>query len=550
MAIYKKPNFQRELNLKSKKVLIVDDFLNFRQTLKNMLHSFDIIHLDDAGNGDDAIRKMAAGKYDIILCDYNLGEGKSGQQVLEEGKFRGYINYSTIFVMITAENSLEMIMGAAEYQPDDYLIKPFAKEILGNKIKQLIERKENLSAIERSLAVENFSEALQLCDRLIKKSPRNLSEILKMKGEILLKKGAYKEAAEFYNRMLLMGNVSWVMIGRGKTALLAGQYAEAKDIFERILEKNDKVMPAYDYLAQTLLKMNDPQAAQEVMMNAVSISPRAILRQKNLGDLAYRNEDYFTAETAYKSTVAQGKHSCFKSPSDYTSLAKTMVQMDNPEAGLDVLASARQMFPQDNEAKLHVRVTESYVYKKLNRTEDAAKALNEAQKIVDDYDGSLPADLQLELARTYIINGDDQKGSELIRRILRDNHDDNEMLDNVRLVFRETGMADEGRKIIEDVREEIFGLNNAGVRLAQDGKLAEAIAYFEEAALQLPQNKIINANTAQVLMLYMQENGSDEERLSDVKIYLDRVKKADENFKDLPLLWTMYNGLISGGDHG
>ncbi|MEQ8214391.1 MAG: response regulator, partial [Smithellaceae bacterium] len=218
MAIYKKPNFQRELNLKSKKVLIVDDFLNFRQTLKNMLHSFDIIHLDDAGNGDDAIRKMAAGKYDIILCDYNLGEGKSGQQVLEEGKFRGYINYSTIFVMITAENSLEMIMGAAEYQPDDYLIKPFAKEILGNKIKQLMERKENLSAIEKSLAAENFSEALQLCDLLIKKSPRNLSEILKMKGEILLKKGAYKEAAEFYNRMLLMGNVSWVMIGRGKTA--------------------------------------------------------------------------------------------------------------------------------------------------------------------------------------------------------------------------------------------------------------------------------------------------------------------------------------------
>jgi len=550
MAIYKKPNFQRELNLKSKKVLVVDDFLNFRLTLKNMLRSFDVIHLDDAGNGDDAIRKMAAGKYDIILCDYNLGEGKSGQQVLEEGKFRGYINYSTIFVMITAENSLEMIMGAAEYQPDDYLIKPFAKEILGNKIKQLIERKENLSAIEKSLAAENFSEALQLCDLLIKKSPRNLSEILKMKGEILLKKGAYKEAAEFYNRMLLMGNVSWVMIGRGKTALLAGQYAEAKDIFEHILEKNDKVMPAYDYLAQTLLKMNDPQAAQEVMMNAVSISPRAILRQKNLGNLAYRNEDYFTAETAYKATVAQGKHSCFKSPSDYTSLAKTMVQMDNPEAGLDVLASARQVFPEDNEAKLHVRVTESYVYKKLNRTEDAVKALNEAQKIVEDYDGSLPADLQLDLARTYIINGDDKKGSELIRRILRDNHDDNEMLDNVRLVFRETGMADEGRKIIEDVREEIFGLNNAGVKLAQDGKLAEAIAYFEEAALQLPQNKIINANTAQVLMLYMQENGSDEERLSDVKIYLDRVKKADENFKDLPLLWTMYNGLISGGDHG
>ncbi|MEN6331918.1 MAG: tetratricopeptide repeat protein, partial [Smithella sp.] len=523
------------------------DFIHFRLTLKNMLRSFEVIYLDDTGNGEDAVRKMAARKYDIILCDYNLGEGKSGQQVLEEGKFRGYINYSTIFVMITAENSLEMIMGVAEYQPDDYLIKPFAKDILGNKIKNLMERKENLIAIEKALTAENFSDALQLCDHLIKKSPRNLAEVLKLKGEILLKKGAYNEAAEFYNRMLLMGNVSWVMIGRGKTALLAGQYSEAKDIFERILEKNDKVMPAYDYLAQTLLKMNDPQAAQEVMMNAISISPRAILRQKNLGDLAYRNEDYSTAEIAYKSTVAQGKHSCFKSPSDYTNLAKTMVQLDSPEDGLDVLANARQVFPEDKEAKLHVSITESYVYKKLNMNDDAAKAMKEAQKIVDDSGGCIPADLKLELARTYIINGEDERGSEIIRHIIRENHDNNEMLDNVRLVFRETGMVDKGRQIIEDVKEEIFGLNNAGVKLARDGKLSEAIAYFEKAALQFPENKIINANTAQVLMLYMKENGFDEQQITDVKIYLDRVKKADENFTDLPMLWAMYNELISEG---
>ncbi|MEN6489317.1 MAG: tetratricopeptide repeat protein [Smithella sp.] len=547
MASYKKPNFQKELNLRTKKVLVVDDFIHFRLTLKNMLRSFEVIYLDDTGNGEDAVRKMAARKYDIILCDYNLGEGKSGQQVLEEGKFRGYINYSTIFVMITAENSLEMIMGVAEYQPDDYLIKPFAKDILGNKIKNLMERKENLIAIEKALTAENFSDALQLCDHLIKKSPRNLAEVLKLKGEILLKKGAYNEAAEFYNRMLLMGNVSWVMIGRGKTALLAGQYSEAKDIFERILEKNDKVMPAYDYLAQTLLKMNDPQAAQEVMMNAISISPRAILRQKNLGDLAYRNEDYSTAEIAYKSTVAQGKHSCFKSPSDYTNLAKTMVQLDSPEDGLDVLANARQVFPEDKEAKLHVSITESYVYKKLNMNDDAAKAMKEAQKIVDDSGGCIPADLKLELARTYIINGEDERGSEIIRHIIRENHDNNEMLDNVRLVFRETGMVDKGRQIIEDVKEEIFGLNNAGVKLARDGKLSEAIAYFEKAALQFPENKIINANTAQVLMLYMKENGFDEQQITDVKIYLDRVKKADENFTDLPMLWAMYNELISEG---
>jgi DNA-binding NarL/FixJ family response regulator len=131
------------INLKTKKVLVIDDFFNFRLTIKNMLKSFDISDIDDVSTGEEAVRKLSVRKYDIILCDYNLGPGKSGQQVLEEAKFRQYIDYSSVFIMVTAENTMEMILGAAEYEPDDYLMKPFAKEVLEKKIKDLIEKKEN-----------------------------------------------------------------------------------------------------------------------------------------------------------------------------------------------------------------------------------------------------------------------------------------------------------------------------------------------------------------------------------------------------------------------
>lgn len=547
MNIYKKTAPKPELNLRPKKILVVDDFLNFRLTMKNMMRSFDVVYLDDAGSGEEAIRKMAVRKFDIIFCDYNLGQGKSGQQVLEEGKFRGYINYSTIFIMVTAENTMEMIMGAAEYQPDDYLIKPFAKEILVRKIKQLIERKENLKEIEKVMAAEDYSEAVRLCDDLISKAPRNLSEVMKLKGEILLKTGAYKDAADFYDNIVSKGNVAWAMIGRGKTFLLTGQLEEAKTVFEEIVTQNNKIMPAYDYLAQTLLKMGNSLDAQAVLMKATGISPRAILRQKNLGDIAYRNENYSTAETAYKSTVEQGKNSCFRSPSDYTSLAKTMVQLDNPEESLKVLANARTVFPQDDNARLHVSIAESCVYKKLNRDNDARRAIDEAQKIMEDYPSEIPTELKLELAKAYIVNGDNEKGTEIIRHIVQKNHDNNEMLENVRIVFREAGMEEKGLEIIERTKEEIINLNNAGVKLAQDGKLPEAIAYFEKAVSHLPENKIINANAAQILMLFMKENGINRQRLMEVKTYLDRVKEIDESYKDLPMLQSMYNELLSEG---
>jgi tetratricopeptide (TPR) repeat protein len=287
-----------------------------------------------------------------------------------------------------------------------------------------------------------------------------------------------------------------------------------------------------------------------VLTKAISISPRAILRQKNLGDIAYRNEDFSIAETAYKSTVEQGKYSCFKKFSDYTNLAKTMVRLDNPEAGLNVLKNAQQAFPEDNDTRLHANITESYIYKKMNKDAEARKAIAAAQKIMENMGGEIPQEMKLDLARAYIITGENEKGTEIIRHIVQGNHDNNEILENVRIVFRESGMEDKGLKIIEDAKQEIINLNNAGVQLAQDGRLPEAIAYFEKAAAQLPENKIINANAAQIILLFMKEYGVNEQSLKDVKTYLDRVRKIDETYKDTPMLLAMYDELVSGGKNG
>ena len=54
-----------QINLKTKKVLVVDDFFNFRLTLKNMMRSLGIMYIDDAANGEEAVRKMAVRQYDI-----------------------------------------------------------------------------------------------------------------------------------------------------------------------------------------------------------------------------------------------------------------------------------------------------------------------------------------------------------------------------------------------------------------------------------------------------------------------------------------------------
>ena len=88
-------------------------------------------------------------------------------------------------------------------------------------------------------------------------------------------------------------------------------------------------------------------------------------------------------------------------------------------------------------------------------------------------------------------------------------------------------------------------LNNEGVGLARRGKLVEAIEYFSKAAARLPENKIINANAAQVLMLYMKEHGPDEDRLAKAASYLERVRRIDSAYADIPMLLSMYRELTS-----
>lgn len=539
-----KPDPKPEINLRMKKVLIIEDFFNFRLTVKNMVRSFGVLYIDDATTGEEGLRKMTVRKYDIILCDYNLGQGKSGQQVLEEAKFRNYVNYSTVYIMVTAENTMEMIMGAAEYQPDDYLMKPFAKEVLEKKIRNIMEKKENFKDIEKAMADNNYDQAISLCSELIAKAPRNLSDLLKFKGEILIKKGDYKEALDFYEKVLLMGNVIWADMGIGRVHLLTGNYEEARKIFERIIAKNDKIMTAYDYLSQALLKMDEPKEAQKVLMKATEISPRALLRQKSLGNIAYRNDDFTTAEQSFKAAVAQGKHSCLKSTSDYTSLAKTLVQRDASDEGLKVLESALQEFPENPDAKLQVSVTESYVYKKMNMEDEARKSMSEAEKLAENLTGQIPPEVELDLAKAYIMMGESDKGSQIIKRIVQGNYDDSDTLNIVKTVFKEAGMEAKGLEFITSAKDEIIKLNNEGVKLAQDGKLAEAIDYFEKAALSIPENKIINANAAQVLMLYMKDKGVNDQQMEKVKLYLDRVTKIDKNYVDLPMLISLYKELV------
>ena len=346
-----------------------------------------------------------------------------------------------------------------------------------------------------------------------------------------------------------MGNLPWAMFGLGKVKFITGDYNEAKSAFEKIIMKNNKIVAAYDWLAKTHEKMGNDSEAQRVLQEAVRISPKAILRQRTLGNIAQKNKDNVTAEYSFKEAVKQGKHSFLKSPSDYTCLAKVLVDKGSPMESLEVLRDAGGEFSGNPEASIQISVAESLAFKKLNREEDAGKAVQKAYKLVAALPGRLPVDIELELAKALYLTGDEKSGKEIVRHIVQSNHDNQELLGNVQAIFKDLNIEDKGREIISTALSEVIKPNNDGIRLFQEGNLNRAINFFEQAVERLPDNKTINANAAHALMTYMQKHGSQPRLLEKALLYIDRVKSIDPLYKNLDILTNMHKELIPEASH-
>lgn len=80
-----------DINYSRLRFLVADDFGNFRSTVSAMLGKLGIHQVDTATNGAEVLDKCQRRNYDVILCDYDLGSGRNGQQVLEELRFKSLI---------------------------------------------------------------------------------------------------------------------------------------------------------------------------------------------------------------------------------------------------------------------------------------------------------------------------------------------------------------------------------------------------------------------------------------------------------------------------
>jgi Response regulator receiver domain. len=270
------------INLTSKKILVVEDQAIMRETIKHILGSFGARFIVEAESGINAITAMRIDRFDIVLCDYNLLRGKNGQQVLEEARHLKLLPVNAIFIIVTCEQSQEMVLTAIDNKPDDYLIKPFNRQQLLSRIERCYARKKYMASIENEIDSGNLYLAIHNCEQLLQRDDKKMRlQLLKIHAELTLKVGDFKTAEEIYQDILHERELPWARLGLGVVAFFLGYYDQAIKTFQDLIEQYPVMLEAYDWLVKAHESMGNDEHAVSSLNSAVALSPMSILRQKS-----------------------------------------------------------------------------------------------------------------------------------------------------------------------------------------------------------------------------------------------------------------------------
>ncbi|HSG53180.1 MAG TPA: response regulator, partial [Rheinheimera sp.] len=149
--------------LENQRVLIVDDQRAFQLMFKGILYTMGATNVAFAPTGEQALAKCSTANYDILFVDYHLGVGKNGKQLLEDLREKKLLAPHSIFMLVTGENTVPMVMSAVELEPDDYLVKPFSQNVLRSRIQRLQRKKSHLSELYQALYDEQSEQVIALC---------------------------------------------------------------------------------------------------------------------------------------------------------------------------------------------------------------------------------------------------------------------------------------------------------------------------------------------------------------------------------------------------
>ena len=120
------------------KFLVVDDFSTMRRIVRGLLKEIGYNNCEEAEDGVEALNMLKGAKFDFVVSDINM-PNMNGFELLTQIKQDEKLKHLPV-LMVTAEARKEDIVLAAQSGAAGYIVKPFTKATLEDKLANIFKK--------------------------------------------------------------------------------------------------------------------------------------------------------------------------------------------------------------------------------------------------------------------------------------------------------------------------------------------------------------------------------------------------------------------------
>lgn len=117
------------------RALVVDDQQTIRSLVRAGLKDIGIHNIEDAVDGEDALRLLLSARFNLIISDFNMPK-LDGLGLLRAVRMTPQLK-SIGFIMLTGRADTDLVQRAQQFGVNNYLVKPFTVATLRDKIEQV-----------------------------------------------------------------------------------------------------------------------------------------------------------------------------------------------------------------------------------------------------------------------------------------------------------------------------------------------------------------------------------------------------------------------------
>lgn len=506
-------------------VLIIEANQGMRGQLRSMLNGFGIADVSFAPSAGMAINRLRERRHDIILCEYNLGEGQDGQHLLEDLRSKEIIPLDTLFIMITGERNYERVVSAAELAPNDYILKPLTPDSLHMRLSRALEKREVFRPAYRMIEAGDTQQAIEACSRGRAENPRHRVDFMRLEAELHSVLGHTENAEEIYREILSAKAVPWARLGLAKMLFAKREYGAAEEILSSLVAENRRYIDAYDWLARAREESGRIEEARDVLASAVALSPHRLGRLRHLGNVQLAAGDNEAAERTLAEVVRKGKYSDFRDPEDHVQLVRAQLEQGRTTEAQSTIRDLERSMDGLPATTICSSLSKALYHSKTGAPELAQAALQAALQAGANL-SAVSVGMKQELVKACLDNHLEAEGSQLVMDILR-NAADERTIEKTRAILQERGCGALSNELEQRVHVEVKGLIATGADMVKSGDYDGAVREMMSAVQKMPGNPHVLFNAALALLRHIENRGWNERFAAQARGLIARTRRLD-----------------------